>query len=211
MQQCPSCSYELTMTEQIDSPDKCPKCGIYFAKFRAKAQAEAQPFQAVKPTTPDRPSESSFRLTADPVKVATRGLQGVQPVVVVDVHMRFWSMVVFMVKASLAAIPAIIILVMLFAVISAFMGGLLFSGMANAQAQQGCMNFSSSQIRTMQIKKEIAVCMTGAQLERVWGKPTKVRKNHPGDDEWEYWNPSGDQVVTFGPQGCVTGWYTHRD
>ena len=31
-------------------------------------------------------------------------------VVVVDVKMRFWSMVAFMVKASIAAIPAMIIL-----------------------------------------------------------------------------------------------------
>ena len=31
------------------------------------------------------------------------------PVVVVDIHMQFWSMVWFMVKATFAAIPALII------------------------------------------------------------------------------------------------------
>lgn len=42
-------------------------------------------------------------------------------VVVVDIKMRFWSMVVFMVKAAIAAIPAMIIL----AVITGILVGLL--------------------------------------------------------------------------------------
>ena len=37
-------------------------------------------------------------------------------VTIVDVRMPFWSMVVFMVKAAIAAIPAMIILTMLYAV-----------------------------------------------------------------------------------------------
>ena len=37
-------------------------------------------------------------------------------VAIVDVRMPFWSMVVFMVKAAIAAIPAMIILTMLYAV-----------------------------------------------------------------------------------------------
>lgn len=36
-----------------------------------------------------------------------------QQVVVVDVRMRFWSMVVFMVKLAIASIPAVLILYLL--------------------------------------------------------------------------------------------------
>lgn len=46
-------------------------------------------------------------------------------VTVVDIKMPFWSMVVFMVKWTIAAIPAILILVMLGVMIVAFLGGLL--------------------------------------------------------------------------------------
>ena len=48
-------------------------------------------------------------------------------VVVIDVRMPFWSMVVFMVKWSIAAIPAIIILVVLVAIIAGVLGG-MFGG-----------------------------------------------------------------------------------
>lgn len=51
----------------------------------------------------------------------------VQPVLVTDIHMPFTSMVGFMVKWAIAAIPAIIILLFIFAVISAVLGGFLAS------------------------------------------------------------------------------------
>jgi len=47
---------------------------------------------------------------------------------IIDIKMPFWSMVVFMVKASIAAIPAFIILSMIGAVIMTVLGG-LFGGM----------------------------------------------------------------------------------
>lgn len=47
---------------------------------------------------------------------------------IVDIKMPFMSMVVFMVKAALASIPAFIILSIIFAVLSAIFGG-MFSGM----------------------------------------------------------------------------------
>ena len=47
---------------------------------------------------------------------------------IVDVSMPFMSMVVFMVKAAIAAIPAIIILMVLGAIVSVMLGG-LFGGM----------------------------------------------------------------------------------
>ena len=48
----------------------------------------------------------------------------VQRVLVVDIRMSFWSMVVFMVKAAIAAIPALIILGLLGAILAAALGGL---------------------------------------------------------------------------------------
>ena len=48
---------------------------------------------------------------------------GRDEVVVVDIKIPFWSMVVLMVKWTLAAIPAIVILFAIAAVISAVFGG----------------------------------------------------------------------------------------
>ena len=53
--------------------------------------------------------------------------QNTNHVVIIDVKMPFISMVVFMVKATLAAIPAFIILAILGSIIAAVFGG-LFSG-----------------------------------------------------------------------------------
>lgn len=83
--------------------------------------------------------------------------------------------------------------------------------LAPAVASAECRQFTSSQLRQVIIQKTIKVGMKAADVKRSWGEPTKVRHAYPGGDEWEYWNPSGDQVVTFGQHGCVTGWYTHRD
>lgn len=48
-------------------------------------------------------------------------------VTVVDIQMPFWSMVVFMVKAAIASIPAIIILSILFAIVMAIFTALFGS------------------------------------------------------------------------------------
>ena len=45
-------------------------------------------------------------------------------VVITDIKMPFWSMVVFMVKWAIAAIPAFIILAILGVVIAGFLGGI---------------------------------------------------------------------------------------
>jgi len=46
-------------------------------------------------------------------------------VTIVDVKIPFGSMVVFMVKAAIAAIPAVIILTIIFAILVAVFGGML--------------------------------------------------------------------------------------
>jgi hypothetical protein len=55
------------------------------------------------------------------------GVVQVQPVLVTDFQMPFASMVGFMVKWAIAAIPAIIILFFIFAVLGAVLGGFFAS------------------------------------------------------------------------------------
>ena len=47
---------------------------------------------------------------------------------IIDIKMPFWSMVMFMVKAAIASIPAIIILAIIFTALGAIFGG-IFGGM----------------------------------------------------------------------------------
>lgn len=47
-------------------------------------------------------------------------------VVITDIRMPFWSMIVFMVKWAIAAIPAIIILSVIASVVTAVLGGSVF-------------------------------------------------------------------------------------
>ena len=49
-------------------------------------------------------------------------------VTVVDIKMPFWSMVVFMVKWAIAAIPALLILVLLWTMLIGFLNG-FFDGL----------------------------------------------------------------------------------
>lgn len=49
----------------------------------------------------------------------------INQVSIVDIKMPFWSMVVFMIKAALASIPAIIILTIIYAIFVAIFGGIL--------------------------------------------------------------------------------------
>lgn len=88
---------------------------------------------------------------------------------------------------------------------------LLGTALLPAAASAECKNFSSSEVRKAVIKKTIMVGMAPGDVKRSWGDPTKIRSAHPGGDEWEYWNPAGDQIVSFGSDGCVIGWRTARD
>jgi hypothetical protein len=69
----------------------------------------------------ETPSDSSVT-----VRVAGRAMQA-QPVLVTDFQMPFASMVGFMVKWAIAAIPAIIILCAIFAICGALLGGFFAS------------------------------------------------------------------------------------
>ena len=46
-------------------------------------------------------------------------------ITIVDIRMPFWSMVIFMVKAAIASIPAFVILSVIGSIVFALLGGLL--------------------------------------------------------------------------------------
>lgn len=107
--QCSVCNYEFTMREQ-QSATPCPRCEA----------AKAKPLQVAQSAPPAGVAPHVKKVMAD--------YQGAQPVVIMDLNMSFNSMVWFMVKWVIASIPAMIILVALFFLISVFFGG-LFAGL----------------------------------------------------------------------------------
>lgn len=90
-------------------------------------------------------------------------------------------------------------------VTAAIIVSLLFAG----NAAGSCKHFSANEMRGIVSKKEIKLGMSEREVERSWGKPTKKRVDSTGP-VWEYWNPVGDQIVRFSPDGCVVHWTTVR-
>ncbi|MCY1510451.1 hypothetical protein D9M68_448290 [compost metagenome] len=108
--QCPKCRYEPSMAEMQRSPADCVQCGINYEGY-ARSQAEKSAQQAAA-------------LSLSPaVREARHDYPGAMPVVVLDINMSFWSMVKFMVKWVIAAIPALLILLMLGGFVSAVFSG----------------------------------------------------------------------------------------
>lgn len=102
--QCSVCHYEFTMRE-VQAAVPCPSCE---QRKAAKESAAAAP--VVEGLAPH-------------VKKVVAEYKGAQPVVVMDIHMSFNSMVWFMVKWVIASIPAMIILGFLLIAVMAFFGG----------------------------------------------------------------------------------------
>lgn len=101
---CPNCGYEPTLAEMQHSPDDCVKCGINYQGYARSLERRAEE---------DRDRRAKLAAMAPVVKEAAQAYAGAQPVVVVDIKMGFWSMVIFMVKWAIAAIPALLILSLL--------------------------------------------------------------------------------------------------
>jgi uncharacterized membrane protein (DUF4010 family) len=59
--------------------------------------------------------------------LADNAAQDISRVAIVDVHMPFWSMVIFLVKVSIASIPAMIILYLIGMLLSIIFGGIFSS------------------------------------------------------------------------------------
>ncbi len=115
---CPTCK-TINRAESM----YCTECGASLVNVAVIGQ-EPAPRQPVY--TPSAPAYTPAALTAS---------SGPARVIVTDINMSFGSMVVFMVKWSLAAVPAMIILFSLLAIVSTIFGGMfaallggLFSG-----------------------------------------------------------------------------------
>lgn len=65
--------------------------------------------------------------TTDSRPLADNPAQDISRVAIVDVHMPFWSMVIFLVKVSIASIPAMIILYLIGMLLSIVFGGIFSS------------------------------------------------------------------------------------
>jgi len=94
------------MSEIQRSPAYCVKCGIHYDAFYKEQSAAA--------------ARASVLFSS--------GKHGeAQPVVVMDVDMKFWSMVKFMVKWAIAAIPAFVILVLIGTAVFTLLTGFIAS------------------------------------------------------------------------------------
>lgn len=116
--QCPKCHYEPTMSELQKSPDDCVKCGVNYEGHARHVAAVTAQMEATRAANAERAK------TPAAIVQASQQYPGAQPVVVIDINMSFGSMVIFMVKWALAAIPALAILFILFAGVSFFFGAL---------------------------------------------------------------------------------------
>lgn len=105
--QCEKCGYEPTLAEIQAGWDECPGCIQLATQKAVKA--------AVK-------KDVSYD-----VRKAQYDYAGAQPVVVVDLQISFRSMVSLMIKATLAAIPAMIIVFFVVIGLLSFFGGLIAS------------------------------------------------------------------------------------
>ena len=115
--QCPRCDHEAA-DEAFGDPAKCPECGVFYAKAQrlAKQQEElAEPVSAPGIIARLESAKAAVRHGRAEREQQARALSNRQAgaVSVVDIDMPFGSMVLFMVKLAIAAIPAFIILVIL--------------------------------------------------------------------------------------------------
>ena len=106
--QCPKCRYEPTMAEIQSSPNDCTKCGVNYAGHARHAE------QLIAQREARQADDSNRAHASTEVRDASGKHFGPLPVVVVDIKMTFKSMVFFMVKWAIAAIPAALILLVIF-------------------------------------------------------------------------------------------------
>lgn len=98
--QCPKCHYEPTMLEMQRSPKDCVKCGINYEGHGRHVESIRAARAEEERVNLSRNSSLSKSLQVNQV---------VTPVVIVDFDMSFFALVRLLVKVSLAAIPAMII------------------------------------------------------------------------------------------------------
>ena len=126
---CPNCDF-IEKDEAFGDPAICPKCGaIYEKALRIKANRERQELSEKQKqesqgahqgaSLKDRLASASASVSDGREKRAAAGAQNQQKrerqmVIVTDIDMPFISMVSFMIKWGIAAIPAMAVLFILY-------------------------------------------------------------------------------------------------
>ena len=119
---CPRCKQDLqASSELIGQFAECPSCG-----HDIQVHAPEQPPAISKIIKPDERVESVQLTESDLLPTNTIPPSAVNKVIITDVKIPFWSMVILMVKWSIAAIPAFIIL----SILGSILFGILFGGCA---------------------------------------------------------------------------------
>lgn len=142
--QCPNCDHDAPDIE-FGKPSRCPSCGAYYEKaLLAKQSRDAKATANAKLTEQEqKEAEKRSRIAREEAaldrydKVLKEDKQrhaqlaaekrisdADRSVIVTDIQMPFWSMVRFMVKSTLAAIPALIILLIFALIVTAIFGKL---------------------------------------------------------------------------------------
>lgn len=123
--QCPSCNHEAAQAEFGD-PLRCPACGAFYAKALASRQKrDAELSERTREATDQARAINAGQAWQPSARVVPDARVESQPVTVVDIEMPFWSMVTFMVKWSIAAIPALLILAFIISVPFTLLGVLV--------------------------------------------------------------------------------------
>jgi predicted nucleic acid-binding Zn-ribbon protein len=118
--QCPECNHIPLAGNQPDQ-SRCPECGIYYQKAIELRRSRDQQSQQQAANESGAKKQAANALSPA-VRGAMAEYKGAQPVVVLDVSMSFGSMVIFMIKWALAAIPALLILGLIGFFVMAFIG-----------------------------------------------------------------------------------------
>ena len=119
---CPECGIEVTI------PSKTTKTAPRSAAVDRRKTTKTSPRSAA---VDRRKTTKSASRSAAPGRPQTTAVNRPESVVITDIKMPFGSMIVFMVKWALAAIPALILLFIiysiLFGIFGAMLGGLVAS------------------------------------------------------------------------------------
>jgi hypothetical protein len=121
--QCPECNHIPLAGNQPD-PSRCPECGIFYQKAIELRRVREQQLHQQAAAEAAAKKQAANALSPA-VRGAMADYKGAQPVVVLDVSMSFGAMVVFMIKWALAAIPALLILMMIGLFSMAIFGGFI--------------------------------------------------------------------------------------
>lgn len=116
--QCPACKHIPLAGNQPD-PNRCPACNVEYSEaIRAQTEAARDARQRAAE------HKAAANSVAPHVRQAMASYRGAQPVVVLDVNMSFGSMVIFMIKWALAAIPALLILSVIGFILAVIVGAI---------------------------------------------------------------------------------------